>query len=222
MPLRFHQILFLMGAIITNTGSNQNVKVWNIKNKEIALKWAKKSPFEQEYIFGPACEFFKENTLFCAGQIQNMIFIFTASDGKAIKTIKAHNPSSRPLTFFIFLPESNQIFIGNKQKVLHCLDFTEKAEITLKYVGRSFTPNMNCVDIDVSECAIALCNTVEFIFLLMEARTKKSTLFFYTLFSRGLPIDICTVSPSGKYCAIYYAKKKEIIIVSVNDLIHTF
>jgi len=205
----------LIGTI-TNSDSNRYVKVWEINNRQFTLKWFKKSTYEQEFMFGPACEFFHENTLFCAGQIHNMIIIFTASNGKAIKTIKAHNPSPRPLTFFIFMPEINRIFIGSKQKVLHCLDLNTKAEIQLKYVGRSFDTNINSVDIDVSESAIAICNTVEFIFLLMIERTE------FKLLSYNLHTNVCILSPSGKYCAIYDYIIKEIKIVSVNDLIYTY
>jgi len=201
---------FLVGSV-SNGGSR--VSVWDIKNKHVSLKWCTWHKNEPSPTFGPACEFFCNNSLLCAAQIEKKIFIFSVADGTLLYQMWTKNFS--PYIFFILLPEKNQLFVGSESRHLFFLDLKEGVDVKVREVALLLRTKVGSMDFDMTNNDIAICNTIKTIFLKMEKSIG-------TIFESDWTARMRTLSPSGKYCALYDDKRKAIKIVNVDDFIVSF
>jgi len=201
----------LLIASVSNSGSY--VRVWDIVNKQTILKWGSNHNYERDPRFGPACEFFCNNSMLCAAQIENNLLIFSVATGEVIYKVWVKNQS--PFLFFILLSVKNHIFFATESRHLFILDIEKGLEKDdIKILGRFKRDKKKYFD--ATESSVILCNTIKTIFLKMEESIGP------IIAESGWPARLCTLTPSGRYCALYDYRIKEITIVNVDDLIFSF
>jgi len=207
---------FLIGSV-SNGGSR--VSVWEINSKQATLKWRTTHTHKSVPGFGPACEFFCNNSMLCVAQIEKKILLFSVAKGTIMYRMWTTNQT--PFLFFILLPEKNQLFVGSESCDLFCVDLNEEEDVTVKDAGRSVRKQFCPIKIDLTDSNIKLNNTIKTIFLKME---ESITPFDCerSIFSRSASIRMGTLLPYGEYCVLYNFIKKKIEIVHIDDLIKSY
>jgi len=200
------------------------VIMWMMKNNnELVRMWSHAYSDQSEPQFGPACEFFNDNTQFCAGNIRAAIILFSVRDGTSERTCH-YQISPRPFTFFSLFPASSQIFIGEKQDFVSLLDLNEEGqdEDRQTLITRCRKHQLYPLELLPTSSGLVGSNIAKVMFLMMDQMVKSTNnpLKFSERWSKEWIIR--TLSPSGRYCVLHQYKKQHIQVVSIDELIQSF
>lgn len=198
--------------------SGSSVIMWEMKNNNngFALTWSRTYRHQPGARFGPACEFFNDNTRFCAGQLEdNSIIIFSVCDGSQKK--RCGYASGLPFTFFTLVPASSQILVGDTHDFVSIFDLSTIGN-EIKSITRCRERQLYPLEVQSAGSGVAECNIAKVMFLMMEE--SAIPLKFSERWTKEWTIR--TLSPSGRYCVLYQRTKQKIQIVKVDELIQSF
>jgi len=206
----------------TVAANGSRVTMWKTKmnNNELVRMWSHSYSYHSELRFGPACEFFNEDTWFCAGHIDvNFIILFSMSDGSPKQRFRYG--SGFPFDFFILIPTSSQIFVGDTNDCVSLLDLRRDQHSTQAFITRCREHQLYPLDLRPTSSGLVNCNIAKVIFLMMEQILEfGSPLMFSARWTKEWTIE--KLSPCGHYCVLYQRKKQKIQVVSVDELMQSF
>jgi len=194
--------------------------MWIINNNKVERTWFHTFLYQYETRFGPACEFFNDNTRFCAGQLEDNIIVFSLRYG--IEMQRCSYDNGTPFTFFILFPASSQFFVGDTNDSVIVFDISKKKHRKIPinrctehklYPLELLPTNSDLVGYNVNMAKMA--------FLVIDQMVGAvNPLTFSERWTNEWIIR--TLSPSGHYCVLHQQTKQKIQVVSVDELIQSF